>query len=152
MTFDYYVSGLRLHHQVPRFELEGLKNGQAITVTLNEWLQTSQRVILIFSGALDQGRPLLTEEGFKDTQVAYVSALPISTLKALNLKEGLILSDASRDVLESYGAIDERTGAILPSVAIIHSSGELEAYLSTRTLDRMDSASLKALLDRILPN
>ena len=152
MTFDYYVSGLRLHHQVPRFELEGLKNGQVITVTLNEWLQTSQRVILIFSGTLDQGRPLLTEEGFKDTQVAYVSALPISTLKALNLKEGLILSDASREVLESYGAIDERTGAILPSVAIIHTSGELEAYLSTRALDAMDSASLKALLDRILPN
>ena len=39
LTFDYYVSGIKLNHQVPRFETPALIEGKETSVKLNDWLQ-----------------------------------------------------------------------------------------------------------------
>lgn len=151
MTFDYYVSGLKLGHQVPRFEVSALDQGQETRVTLNDWLQTYPLVVLIFTDDLRQA-PLLAPGAIDHVQLAYVSKLPLKTLQALNINDGLICSDERHALLESYGAIDERTGKIIPSVVAIENTGNLRAVYRSHTLNAPSKEQLLRLLEGLIPN
>lgn len=147
-TFDYYVSGIKLNHQVPRFETAALQAHQATTVKLNDWLQTYPLTVLIFAELRGESA-LLKPDAMEGVQLAYVSKLPLDILKTLNQKDAIILSDESLSVSESYGALDERTGKIIPSLVVIGASGNCLAHHASPTLNTPKIPQLLSLLEGI---
>lgn len=149
LTFDYYVSGIKLNHQVPRFETPALIEGKETSVKLNDWLQTHPLTVLIFN-ELSEKSILLNSDAIKGALIAYVSKLPMDVLKSLKLKAGIILSDEALELCESYGALDERTGKIMPTLVAIGASGQCLAVHASKNLNGPNKAQLLSLLEGIL--
>lgn len=150
-AFDYYVSGIKLGHQVPRFEATALESGREIPVKLNDWLQSYRVSVLIFQD-LKEVTPLLSENTLKDVKIAYVSKLPIDILKTLHTKDACVISDEPLTIIESYGARDERTGHILPTIVVVGASGQCVAHVASEAIKSLNNDQVKRLLDALLPH
>lgn len=148
-VFDYYVSGLKLFHQVPRFTKKAMENALAVDVTLNDWLQSFHYTVLLFDPQLNPNSSCIKSDEIDQTIVAYVSLERLQTLKHLGIKNGLIVSDASHTLSESYGVLDALNGALDPAIVIIKNSGQLVHMATGPAVFPVDASAVRALLKKI---
>jgi len=128
--FDYYVSGIKINHQVPRFEKEAYENGEIQTFNLNDALEKSDYVALVFiEGILNKKACIKASPGPSLTLV-YVSLEDISMIQKNGPKDALIVSDKTHQLSALYGVLDEHTHQIYNTVAVIKNTGQLSLLLS----------------------
>ncbi len=138
--FDYYVSGAKVHRQVPRFKADLVTKAGPASFDVNHALNDGP-FVLIFT---DQASHLLNWD------------LPFNAYIVVretpeNIKPGKlpVISDASLTVAESFGVLNEKTGRFIPSVFGIKASGQLGFKLEGIALEDLTEALIKPVLETL---
>jgi hypothetical protein len=138
--FDYYVSGVKILRQIPRFkaDLVTLKGPQSFDVNhaLNEG-----PFVLIFT---DQASHSIKW----DLPVnAYIVVR--ETPENITPSQIPVISDATLTVAESFGVLNEKTGRFIPSVFGVKASGQLGFKLEGIALESLTDALIKPALESL---
>lgn len=143
--FDYYVTGLKIGHQVPRFDKPALEKGHATDISLNAWISDGKRVVLIFLKTLSKETPVLDQNVIDGAITAYVSKFSPQTLIDLGLSHGRIVTDEDLTLCESYGMLDSGK-TITPGVVVIESTGVCRLIYQNAAFKAPSKDALNALI------
>ena len=136
-TYDYYVSGIKIAHQVPRFDAPCLLKGDITTFSVNHALSEGP-FILIFSDRAD----LQVSLEFP-VPVYLVVRDEISTLQPGGLP---VIADTALNIAESFGVLNEKTGLFIPSVFGVKASGQLAFKLEGIPLASLSNQVLEPMI------
>lgn len=128
--FDYYVSGVKINHQVPRFEARAIMDGNLIDFNLNDWFGKKPLTILVFFDQLLEDSSVIQASKDENFQLIYIALDDINVLKKSSIKEGVVISDKTHQISNLYGVLDEHTHALYNSLILIKNTGQLKAVLS----------------------
>ena len=143
--FDYYVTGLKIGHQVPRFDKHALNQGQPEDVSLNAWISAGKRVVLVFLKTFSKETPILDKHAIDGAITAYVSKFSPQTLKELGVTHGLVVSDEDLTLCESYGML-QADKTITPGVVVIESTGACAILYQNAAFKAPSKDALNALI------
>lgn len=128
--FDYYVSGLKIHHQVPRFQGKALINGTITDFDLNDVFETTSMIAVVFIDQMIEKKALIAESFNEDLTLIYISLDDINQLKKTVQSPSLIVSDKTHEIAHLFGVLDEHTHRIYNTVVLIKNTGQCHLILS----------------------
>ncbi len=140
-AFDYYVSGVKVGRQVPRFECP-LIGGDVDTFNLNHALEKGPFILIFLEG--DETIPSLK----LDMPIYGVSR---ERFEAVTPQAVPVLVDTSLAIAESFGVLNEFTGRFIPSIFGISASGACAFKLEGVKVSTLNLNALKPVLSALLP-
>lgn len=134
--FDYYVSGVKVGRQVPRFEAVLISENGQETFSVNQALNEGP-FILIF-GDINEVLDFKLE-----IPVYFVVRDEASKIES---KGRSIIADTSLEIAESFGVLNEKSGLLIPSVFGIKASGQLGFKVEGIDLKNVSESLLNPLV------
>jgi hypothetical protein len=138
--FDYYVSGVKILRQIPRFKADLVTLNGPTSFDVNHALNEGP-FVLIFT---DQASHSLN---WDLPMNAYIVVR--ETPENITPSQIPVISDATLTVAESFGVLNEKTGRFIPSVFGIKASGQLGFKLEGIALEALTDALIEPALESL---
>ena len=138
--FDYYVSGVKILRQIPRFKADLVTLNGPASFDVNHALNEGP-FVLIFT---DQASHSLN---WDLPMNAYIVVR--ETPENITPSQIPVISDATLTVAESFGVLNEKTGRFIPSVFGIKASGQLGFKLEGIALEALTDALIEPALESL---
>jgi len=138
--FDYYVSGVKILRQIPRFKADLVTLNGPASFDVNHALNEGP-FVLIFT---DQASHSLN---WDLPMNAYIVVR--ETPENITPSQIPVISDATLTVAESFGVLNDKTGRFIPSVFGIKASGQLGFKLEGIALEALTDALIEPALESL---